>query len=165
MLSSVEYLGVLGNENWASLPPLPLPRSSFSVFFWLFPTVCFHLTLSTELGVSSQAKPHPPLLQGSPHSPWRRYGRKITFFSRTEDNKKCRFQVVEGRDQSFKLVGEVEQAKLLTVYCCNVLFSWGGNECQGLFSQSTSKKRFHSLITTINYHQIEFPFIDKIQYI
>ena len=28
VLSSVEYLGLLGNENWASLPPLPLPRSS-----------------------------------------------------------------------------------------------------------------------------------------
>ena len=27
VLSSVEYLGIVGNENWASLPPLPLPRS------------------------------------------------------------------------------------------------------------------------------------------
>ena len=29
VLSSVEYLGLVGNENWASLPPLPLPRSSY----------------------------------------------------------------------------------------------------------------------------------------
>merc|ERR1712105_97817 len=31
VLSSVEYLGVVGNENWASLPPLPLSRSSSNI--------------------------------------------------------------------------------------------------------------------------------------
>ena len=42
-------------------------------------------------------------------------------------NKSVRFQVVEGRDQSFKLLGEVEQAKSLIVHFVTlVLSSVGG---------------------------------------
>ena len=32
VLSSVEYLSLAENDNWASLPPLPLPRLSKSGF-------------------------------------------------------------------------------------------------------------------------------------